>query len=65
MLVAFPISACDGKFKNTSTVNSGAEAKATRMMIDRVEEKYDIKPARLVGDTNYGTAPMLDWMVIS
>ena len=32
-------------------------------MVDRVEEKYDIKPKRLVGDTNYGTAPMLDWMV--
>jgi hypothetical protein len=46
-----------------STVNSAAEAKATRLMIDRVEEKYDIKPARLVGDTNYGSSPMLEWMV--
>lgn len=45
-----------------STVNSEEETKATRIMIDRVEEKYDIKPARLVGDTNYGTAPMLiEW----
>jgi len=25
---------------------------ATRIMIDQVEEKYDMKPARLVGDTN-------------
>ena len=46
-----------------SQVNSAAEASATRIMIDRVEEKYDIKPTRLVGDTNYGSAPMLEWMV--
>jgi hypothetical protein len=32
-------------------------------MIDRVEERFDLKPKRLVGDTAYGTAPMLGWMV--
>ena len=32
-------------------------------MIDRVEERFDLKPARLIGDTAYGTAPMLGWMV--
>lgn len=32
-------------------------------MIDRVEELFDIKPDRLIGDTAYGTAPMLAWMV--
>ena len=32
-------------------------------MIDRVEERFDLKPARLVGDTAYGTGPMLGWMV--
>jgi transposase len=46
-----------------SSVSKTAESNATRIMVDRVEEKYDIKPKRLVGDTNYGTAPMLDWMV--
>jgi IS5 family transposase len=46
-----------------SAVNKTAEVNATKTMIDRVEEQYDIKPKRLVGDTNYGTAPMLDWMV--
>lgn len=46
-----------------SSVSKTAEANATKLMVDRVEEKYDIKPKRLVGDTNYGTAPMLDWMV--
>jgi transposase len=46
-----------------SPVNKAAEAKATRIMIDRVEEKFDLKPTRLVGDTNYGSAAMLGWMV--
>ena len=32
-------------------------------MVDRIEEKYDIKFDRLVGDTNYGSGPMLDWMI--
>jgi hypothetical protein len=32
-------------------------------MIDRVEEKFKIKPERLVGDTNYGSAAMLGWLV--
>ncbi len=32
-------------------------------MIERVEDKYDMKPDRLVGDTNYGSAAMLGWLV--
>lgn len=32
-------------------------------MINRVEEKFAIKPQRLVGDTNYGVAAMLGWLV--
>lgn len=32
-------------------------------MVDRVEERFDIIPDRLIGDTAYGTAPMLAWMV--
>ena len=39
------------------------EVDSTRKMIDRVEERFALKPARLVGDTAYGTAPMLGWMV--
>lgn len=39
------------------------EVNATKTMIDRVEERFDIKPDRLVGDTAYGTAEMLGWMV--
>jgi len=32
-------------------------------MVDRVEERFNLKPDRLVGDTAYGTGPMLGWMV--
>jgi len=46
-----------------STVNKIAEVEATKTMIDRVEEKFAIRPRRLVGDTNYGVAAMLGWLV--
>jgi hypothetical protein len=32
-------------------------------MIDRVEQRFGITPQRLIGDTAYGTAPMLGWLV--
>lgn len=46
-----------------SAVNKIAEVEATKIMIDRVEKKFAIKPQRLVGDTNYGVAAMLGWLV--
>ncbi|MGV3743373.1 MAG: transposase [Burkholderiaceae bacterium] len=46
-----------------SSVNKTAEANATKAMIERVEQKFAMKPKRLVGDTNYGTAAMLGWLV--
>lgn len=39
------------------------EVNSTRTMIDRVEERFDMKPTRLVGDTAYGAAAILGWMV--
>src|SRR3989454_4750362 len=39
------------------------EINATKTMIERVEERFDLKPDRLIGDTNYGTAAILGWMV--
>ena len=39
------------------------EVNATRTMVDRVEERFDIKPTHLIGDTAYGTDEMLGWMV--
>ncbi|MCH8163279.1 MAG: transposase [Proteobacteria bacterium] len=39
------------------------EVNATRTMIDRTEGRFKLKPHRLIGDTAYGTAEMLEWMV--
>ncbi|HJP98015.1 MAG TPA: IS1182 family transposase [Rhodanobacteraceae bacterium] len=39
------------------------EVNSTRTMMDRVEQRFDLKPKRLIGDTAYGTAEMLGWMV--
>jgi hypothetical protein len=39
------------------------EVNATRTMIDRVEERFAIKPTRLIGDMAYGTAELIAWMV--
>jgi len=39
------------------------EVESTKTMVDRVQERFGLKPKRLVGDTAYGVAPMLGWMV--
>src|SRR5664279_3214776 len=39
------------------------EVNATRTMIDRVQERFDLKPDRLIGDMAYGAAELLGWMV--
>ena len=41
----------------------GQQSGATKTMIERVETRFDLKPQRLIGDTNYGTAAILGWMV--
>jgi transposase len=43
--------------------NRTAEVESTKVMVDRVEECFDLKPERLIADTAYGSAPMLGWMV--
>jgi IS5 family transposase len=39
------------------------EVQATKTMIERVEARFELKPERLIGDTAYGTAEILGWMV--
>lgn len=39
------------------------EVDSTKTMINRVETLYGIKPHRLLGDTAYGVAPFLGWLV--
>jgi hypothetical protein len=40
-----------------------AEVEITNAVVDRVEAQFDIKPEHLIGDTDYGTAPMLALML--
>jgi hypothetical protein len=40
-----------------------AEVEAAKTMIDRTEERFGLKPERLAGDTAYGSAPTLNWLV--
>ena len=40
-----------------------AQINATRTMIERIEQRFDLKPERLIGDSAYGAAELLGWMV--
>jgi transposase len=40
-----------------------AEVGAARTMIDRTENRFGLRPERLAGDTAYGSAGMLNWLV--
>lgn len=40
-----------------------AEVESTKVMVERVEERFDLTPDRLIGDTAYGAASMLAWLV--
>ncbi len=42
---------------------SDQEVEATKKMIERVEQQLELKPNHLIGDTAYGAAPMLAWLV--
>ena len=46
-----------------STAVRQAEVTAAKTMICRVEERFGLDPARLAGDTAYGSAEMLQWLV--
>ena len=39
------------------------EVDATETMIERTEERFDLKPKRIAGDVAYGTGKMLGWLV--
>ena len=46
-----------------TAANRTEETAATKMMIDRVEDRLGLKPSHLIGDTAYGSASMLHWLV--
>ena len=43
--------------------NRQAEVGAARTMIERIRDRFVLKPKRLAADTAYGTAKMLGWLV--
>jgi transposase len=53
--VIMDVQACGSTLSN--------ERDAAKLMLDRVEATFDLKPERLVGDTAYGSGPMLGWIV--
>jgi transposase len=46
-----------------STAIRQAEVTASKTMIERTEERFGLYPERLAGDTAYGSAEMLGWLV--
>ncbi|MGY3591367.1 hypothetical protein ACVIGB_009052 [Bradyrhizobium sp. USDA 4341] len=42
-----------------------AEMLAAKRMIERSLERFDLYPSRLLGDSGYGSAEMLGWLVTS
>jgi transposase len=43
--------------------NRSFEVASTRTMIERVKERFAIKPEKVIGDTAYGSAKLLGWLV--
>jgi transposase len=46
-----------------SRVNHAQEAEVSKVMLERVEDRFEIKPKKLIGDMAYGSAAMLGWLV--
>ena len=46
-----------------STAVRQGELAATRTMLERTQERFDLWPERLTADTAYGSAEMLNWLV--
>ncbi len=43
--------------------NRTEEIAVTETMVDRVDRRFDLRPKRLAGDTAYGAAKLLKWLV--
>jgi hypothetical protein len=46
-----------------TTAYRTSEVNSTKTMIERVEQRFALKPKRLIGDTAYGTAQILGWLL--
>lgn len=47
----------------TTPAHRTAEVESTKVMIERVKARFELSPERLIGDTAYGTGPMLGWLI--
>lgn len=47
----------------TTTAIRQAEVLAAKRMVERSMERFDLYPERLIGDSAYGSAEMLNWLV--
>lgn len=43
--------------------NRSQEVASTKTMIERVQDRFDLNTKKLIGDTAYGTAEFLAWMI--
>ena len=48
---------------NSTTAIHQAQVLAAKRMIERSMERFDLYPAKLIGDSAYGSADMLGWLV--
>ncbi len=46
-----------------SVANRTAEVNSTKLMVERTEDRFGLTPRRLIGDSAYGTAETVRWMV--
>ena len=46
-----------------STAVRQAEVTAAKTMIERIHDRFELWPERLIADTGYGSAEMLNWLV--
>jgi transposase len=46
-----------------STARNTAEVAATRVMLNRTKDRFDLSPKQLAADTGYGSGTMLSWLV--
>ena len=48
---------------SATSANRAAEVESTKAMLERVGARFDLNPKRLIGDTAYGTAALLAWLI--
>ena len=50
-------------YVEATPANRAQEVASTKTMIERVKDRFALSTQKLIGDTAYGTAELLAWMV--